>query len=231
MSDQSPTTGPWRVAGALALAHTVCFALAVAIGGPPTVHPGQEGIEHSFRDGPLSLVFTAGFVNTVGFLTLLPVMVFLTSALGRRTALGRWGAETAGYAGLGAIVVIVGTGFASGAAAAWGRSQGLELQTTLAINNIQNFAYLLALPLLGTLALGFGIGAVSGRLLTRWVGWGGIGVGAALLLAVPAAGAGIQYGMPLWLLWWTGVGVSLMRHRPTASPTPASTETLEQVAR
>lgn len=216
MTDQPSTPlSHWRVAGALTLVHVLCFILAVSITGPPTIHPGQERIEHSFHEGPLTELFTAGFVNVIGFLALLPVLVFLGGALGRRTPVARWAAQTASQAGLGFVVVIVGAGFAPGAAAAWSRARGLDLETTLAINNIQNFAYLLGLPLLALVAAGLGVAALDTGTLTGWVGWGGVVVGTALMLAIPAAGVGIAYGMPLWLLWWAGVGITLLRHRPT----------------
>ena len=66
----------------------------------------------------------------------------------------------------------------------------------------------------GAFAIGTGVAALQDRLLTRWVGWGGVGVGIALVLAIPAAATGIQYGMPLWLVWWVGTAVSLLGHDP-----------------
>lgn len=224
MTEPAPTPRTmWRIAGALALAHVVLFLLAVAVSGPPTIHPGQEGIEHSWHEGPVAQVMASGYLNVLGFLALLPAFVFLGSVVGRRTAAGHWAAQTATLAGLGFVLVVVGTGFAAGGAALWSRETGLDLETTLALNNIQNFAYLLGLPLLGVFALATGYAAVTERVLTRWVGWGGIGVGIALLLALPAAGVGLTYGMPLWLLWWLGVGISLLRHDPgSAAAAPAA---------
>ncbi|MGI8986692.1 MAG: hypothetical protein ACR2GM_07855 [Nocardioidaceae bacterium] len=215
----------WRIAGVLALVHVAFFIVTAAITGAPTVHDGQEGIEHSFVEGGMARIMTGGYVNVLGFLSLIPVMVFLARAVGRRSEGGRWAAQTAAAAGLGFVVVIIGSGFAPGAAALWGTHNGLDLETALVINNIRNFAYFLTLPLLGTFAIGVGISALSDRVLTHWVGWGGVAVGAALMLAIPAAGIGLQYGMPLWLLWWLGVGIALLRHDPAATSTPATTRT------
>ena len=214
-----PVTPPvlWRAAGAFALTHVLVLIGATALTGPPTVHDGQAGIEHSFNDGDLARLMTAGYLTVIGFLVVVPTMVFLAQHLGRRTAVGRWSARTGAAAGVAYVVVIVGAGFSAGAAALWGRDHGLALETVLAVNNIRNFSYLLALPLAGAFAIGTGVAALQDNLLTRWVGWGGVGVGAALVLAIPAAAAGIQYGMPLWLLWWVGVAVSLMRHRGGAT--------------
>lgn len=217
MTDLDPIPAPhWRVAGGCALLYVVCFAVSVVISGQPTVHEGQEGIEHSFVEGDLTRVMFGGYVVLLGYLSLLPATVFLARAVGRRTVAGRWAAQTAAAAGVVYVAIIVGSGFAPGAAALWGSHHGLDLGTVLAVNNIRNFAYFVVMPIMGVYTIAVGLSALSDRVLTRWVGWGGVAVGAALVLAIPAASAGIQYGMPLWLLWWVGVGVSLLRHDPVA---------------
>ena len=204
----------WRLAGGFALAHVVLFLAAAAITGQPTVHPGQQGIEHSFNEGSFARVVSGGYLLVLGFLALVPVAVFLARNLGTGSPAGRWAAQTAGAAALAFVVVITGAGFSAGAAALWARDHGLDLETVLAINNIRNFAYFLALPLAGTFALGSGIAALTDRTFVHWIGWGGIGVGLALVIAIPAAAVGIQYGMPVFLLWLTGTGITLLRHRP-----------------
>ncbi len=112
------------------------------------------------------------------------------------------------------VVVIVGAGFSAGASALWARDHGLDLETVLAINNVRNFAYFLAPR--GDLHVRRRDRGAHRRSAHALAGWGGVGVGIALLLAIPAAGIGIQYGMPLWLLWWIGVAVTLLRHRAAA---------------
>jgi len=203
-----------RAAGAFALAHVVLFVAASALTGQPTVHEGQRGIEHSFNDGPLSRLFAAEYLLVLGFLAALPVIVFLASHLGRSSEAGRWAARTAAAAGLGYVLLVVGTGLPAGTAALWALDRGTDLETVLALNNVRNFAYFLALPLAGTFALATGLAALADRTMTRWVGWGGVGVGVALLLAVPVAALGIQFGMPLLLVWWTGLAVLLLRALP-----------------
>lgn len=206
----------WRLAGGFALVYVACFLITVVMTGQPTVHAGQEAIEHSFVDGNLTRVMTGGVVILLGFVALLPAMTFLARTVGRRTEAGRWAAQTAAAAGVLYVAIIVGSGFAPGAASLWGLHHGLDLDTVLAVNNIRNFAYFVVMPVMGAYTICVGLSALSDRILTRWVGWGGLLVGTALLLAIPAAAVGIQYGMPLWLLWWLGVGVSLLRHDPTS---------------
>jgi hypothetical protein len=203
-----------RAAGAGALIYVAAFAVAAVITGQPTVHDGQGGIEHSFVDGGLERPFAGVYLLALGFLVLLPTMVFLSGALGRRSPFGSWAAQTATLAGAAYIVVIVGVGFSAGAAALWAHQQALDLPSVLALNNVRNFAHFIATPFMGLYAIALGIAAISDRLLNVWVGWGGVTVGVAFLLAVPAAVVGVQFAMPLWLLWWVGNGIALLRHRP-----------------
>lgn len=204
----------WRLAGGLALAHVVLMLVGVITSGTPTIHEGQEGIEHSYVEGSLARIFTGGYVETIAFVLLVPVLVFLGRGFGRRTEAGAWASQSAAAAGLGYVSVVIAGGFAAGAAAAWGAADGLDLQTTLAINNIRNFAYFLSLALLGAHAIGLGIAALSDGRMTRWVGWGGIGTGVALIAAVPAASIGIQdYATLVWIVWWVGLGVLMLREQ------------------
>lgn len=124
-------------------------------------------------------------------------------------------AQVARATGVVYVTVIVGVGLSAGAAALWALDQGTDLQTVLAVNNIRNFSYFAATPVMGACALALGVAALLDGVLTRWIGWGGVAVGTALLLAVPAAAVGVPYAQPIWLLWWLGVGVTLWRHRST----------------
>jgi hypothetical protein len=208
-----PSCRMWGAAGLLVLAYVGSFVAAIALTGPPTVHDGQGVIEHSWNEGNLLLAMTGGYVLLLGLLCLTAAMVFLARTVGHRTEAGRWAAMTAAAAGVLYVVTIVAGGLAPGAAALWGFEQGLDLQTALAVNNVRNFAYFAVMPVLGAHALALAAAAFIDRMFAWWVGWGGVIVGVALLLAIPAATIGVQYGMPLWLLWWLGIGVSLLRHR------------------
>jgi hypothetical protein len=149
-------------------------------------------------------------VLVLGFLAAVPVLAFLAANLGRGSEAGRWAARTGAAAGL-AYVLVVGTGLAAGTAAMWALDHGTELETVLAVNNVRNFAFFLALPTAGAFVLGTGIAALGDGLGGRWFGWTSIAVGVALLLAIPAAAVGIQFGMPLLLVWWLCLATSLLR--------------------
>ncbi len=209
--------GAWRLAGSLAIAHLVLMLAGIITSGTPTIHEGQEGIEHSYVGGSLTRIFSGGYIEMIGFVLLVPVLVFLARSFGRRSDVGAWAAQTAAAAGLCYVAVVVAGGFAAGAASAWGSSHGLDLETSLAINNIRNFAYFLSLALLGAHAIGLGVAALTDRIGTRWVGWGGVLTGLVLVTAVPVAWAGVQdYATLVWIVWWVGLAVHLLRRPGSA---------------
>ncbi|SOC53557.1 hypothetical protein [Ornithinimicrobium cerasi] len=210
-----------RCAGVAALLFVAASVVSMLVSGPPVVHVGQEGLEHSLSGRGLAAALTGLAVVTAGLVVLLLAVTYLAQSLGRRSAVGALAAQTGWGAGLGYVVVLVGAAFPAGAAAAWASDGGMALETVLLVNNVRNFAYLAVLPLMGVTALGLGVAALTDRSLTRWTGWGGVTVGVLSLLALPAAAVGITYAMPLWLLWWAGVGVTLLRR-----PAPATVSTL-----
>lgn len=201
----------FRVAGGLALAHVALFAVGIIIRGAPTIESGQEGIEHSWSAGPLERVLAGTWVDLVAFMVLIPVFVFLAGFLGKSAA-AAWASRTAAAAGMAYVVTVACVGFAAGAAATWGASHGLDLETALAVNNIRNFTYFTGATLLGVHALATGIAVLLDRVLVRWIGWGGVLVGAVALLTGPLAAIGVgTIGFPLWMVWFVCLAISLLR--------------------
>ena len=213
-------SGPRRLAAAGALLFVATFVVSVVLSGPPIVHERQQGIEHSLSERGVVPVFTSMFVLVLGLLALTVTMTFLANALGRSSASSALAAQAAWAGGLGYLFILA-VAFSAGAAAAWARHGGSELEIVLVINNVRNFAYFAAMPFMGVAAIGFGAAAIADRVMTRWVGWGGVAVGALCLLAVPAAAVGVSYAMPLWLLWWLGAGITLLRQPAVDEPTEA----------
>ena len=85
------------------------------------------------------------------------------------------------------------------------------------VGNVRNFAYYLSILALGAHALGTGIAAVTDGTMKRWVGVGGIGVGILLFAGVAAQGLtdGANYASLLWMIWWIGLGITLIRRGST----------------
>lgn len=207
-------TGPRRLAAVGALVYVAAFVVSVLLAGPPLVHPGQAGVEHSLSGRGMTLALASMSVLLIGLLALVITMTLLAQTLGRAGAMAALAAQSAWAGGL-AVVSILAVAFGAGAAALWSQDHGGDLAMVLAINNVRNFAYFAVMPFMGLAALGFGAAAVASRILTRWVGWGGMVIGVLAMFGIPAAAVGISYVMPLWLLWWLGVGITLLRTKVT----------------
>jgi Domain of unknown function (DUF4386) len=208
----------WQVAGGLAIAHVVLILAGIMLQDGPLCSDGPEGIQSQYVEGDMARTFTGGLIESVGFLLLVPVLVFLSRALGRSSETGRWAAQTGLMCGIGYVVVTFAVGFPAGAAAMYGAQHGLDVDTAFAINNIRILGYFLSLMLLGGQTLAVAVTAFSDRIATRWLGVGGVVTGIALLLAAPFASIGQQdWATLIWMVWFVGMAVVLLRHQPTES--------------
>jgi hypothetical protein len=203
----------WQLAGALAVAHVALMMGGLALQEHALFADGVPGIRSAYAEGDLARTIAGGMVESVGFLALLPVLVFLSTHLGRSSEAGRWAARTALAAGVGYVTVTLAVGFPAGAAAMYGAQNGLDLDVAFALNNLRVFAYFLSLGLLGVHAIGVGLAARQDRFLPRWAGVGGIVTGVVLLASLLASTIGLQdLGTLVWLVWWLGLAVGLVRH-------------------
>lgn len=209
-----------RAAGVLAVSHVMLMVVGITLQQTPSLDEGAEGIEQYYAEANLSRVLGGGYIEVLAFLCLLPVLVFLAQAFGRRTDTGRWATRTALTAGVAYVAITIGTGFAAGAASLWGTQHGLDTATALVVNDIRNIAYFLSLAPLGVHAIALGIAAITDRTSVRWVGYGGVLTGLVLIAAVPASVVGLQdYATLVWIVWWMGLAVILLRGRPAGAPT------------
>lgn len=205
----------WRLAGGFALAHVVLLFIGISQQSPASLSDGPTGVEKAYGDANITRVFTGGTIELFGFLCLLVATVFVARAIGRCTESGRWAAQTGLMAGVGYVAATFAIGLPAGAAAVYGAQHGLDPDTAFAINNVRNFAYFASLMLLGTQTICIAISAFSDRTGTRWLGWGGLVTGGTLLAAPALASVGAQdWTTLLWMVWWVGLSVFLLRHDP-----------------
>ena len=209
----------WRTAGFLAFGHVVLVLAGISQQRSPRLGDDAAAVAAEYVDGDLVRILTGGYVEALGFLLFLPVAAFLARAVGRRSEAGRWAAQTAFAAGALYVGASLAPGLAAGAAALYGAQDGAPLEAVTVVNDVRNFAFFLSLLLLAVHAAGVGLSALSDRVLPAWVGWSGIGVAAALLAAVPAAGLGAaDWATLVWMVWFIALAAVMIRHRPAAEP-------------
>lgn len=204
----------WHFAGALALVHVALIPVGLFLQQGPLFADGVQGIADAYVEGDAGRAFTGGILESFGFLLMVPVLVFLGRVLGRRTEAGAWAAQTGVLCGLAYVAATFAVGFPAGGAAMYGAQHGLDLDTAFALNNVRIFGYFLSLLLLGGSTLGFAVAALADRVHPRWFGGFGIVTGVALLASTPLAGIGQQdWGSLVWMVWFVGVAVLMLRHR------------------
>lgn len=201
----------WRVTGALALAHVV--VVLAAITQEPLAEHGQSArqVFEVYQQADLTRAFAGGYLEAGGFLILIPATVLVNRALGRRTALSRVAAQTFLASGVALVASTLAVGFPAGAAALYASQHGADPATVLAVNEVRNFAFVLQVALSCAMALALGVAALAERTHVRWIGWGGIAVGGAGLVATPFAHDAVSL---LWTVWWVGLAVLFLRGEP-----------------
>jgi hypothetical protein len=212
----------WQIAGVLAIAHVVLIPVGIALQASPLLSEGRQGIVESYVEGDLTRSFTGGVLESFAFLLMIPALVFLARAFGRRTETGAWAAQTGLMCGLAYVAVTFAVGFPAGAAAMYGAQHGLDVDAAFALNNLRIFGYFLSLLLLGGSTIGIAISSFADGVHRKWIGAFGLVTGVVLLASTPLAGIGQQdWGTLVWMVWFVGVGVLLLRHRePATAETP-----------
>jgi hypothetical protein len=205
----------WHAGGLLAGGHVVLMVTGILVQSTPSLSEGEAGILRYYARGDMTRILTGGYLELLGFVLMLPVVVLLATELGRRTEAGRWASTSAGAFGVGYVAMTVGSGLAPGAAALWGTHHGLDPTTALVVNDVRNFAFFLGLALLGAHTLGVALAALADGWATRRVGWGGVVTGTVLLCSVPLAGVGLaDVATLVWIVWWVTLAVAMVRAAP-----------------
>lgn len=204
----------WQVAGALGLAHIVLIPVGIALQQSALFADGTAGIRDRYVEGDFARTASGGMLEAFGFLLLIPALVFLARALGRRTEVGRWAAQTGLMCGVAYVAVTFAVGFPAGAAAMYGAQHGLDVDAAFALNNVRIFGYFLSLLLLAGSTLGIAVSAHGEGVHRRWIGGFGVVTGLVLLASTPLSGIGLQdWGTLVWMVWFAGVCFLLLRHR------------------
>jgi hypothetical protein len=206
---ETRTLAHWRLAGGLALAHVVLMFTGLSQEVSPVHGDAADKVLATFAGASFDRVLVGGFVESLGFIVLLPALVFLARAVGRGSEAGRWAGHTGLAAGIAYVAVTLASGFPPGAAALYGAQHGADAQTVAVVDEIRIYAFFLSVLLLGLHAISVGIAALADRRFTRWVGYGGVLAGIATLAGV-AAGA-VNVASMVWIVWWVGVAVCLLR--------------------
>jgi hypothetical protein len=208
----------WRVAGGLAIAHVVLLFAGFSQERSTVLGGSTADARHALVEGSMARDLIGGYVESFSFVLLLPALAFLAHAIGTRTAVGRWAASTSLIAGVCYVAITLATGMPAGAAALYDGHRGADLAPATMVADVRTFAFYLSLLVLGLQALALGVAAVSDRFSPRWTGVGGIVVGVLLFAGVAGAGLGLHdYASMIWMVWWIGVAIALIRNAPTAA--------------
>jgi hypothetical protein len=210
---------PWRWAGALALAHVAVMLAAFSQEVVVTHGESFAKIQDAYAGAPLGRTLGAGYVEALAFFVLTPALVLLARLFGRRTELGRVASQTFLALGVALVASTLAVGFPPGAAALYAAHHGVDPGAISTVNDIRNYGFVLQVALMAGMTLALGIAAIADRLHTRWIGWGGVAVGGVGLVATPFVHDAVSL---VWMIWWVGLGVVLLRGtgRATSVPIP-----------
>jgi hypothetical protein len=197
-----------RVAGAFGLAQVVVMFAAMTQEVMVDHSTPLATLQHDYGTADITRVFGGGYVEATSFLLLAPAIVIMARVFGRGGEATRASAQTFLALGIAWIASTLAIGFAPGAAAIYGMQHGADLHSVAMVNDLRNYSYYLQVTIQGGMAIALGVAAVLGRAWSRSVGWGGVVIGAAIVVGTPFAHNGL--GM-LWLLWWVYLCVLLVK--------------------
>ncbi len=201
-----------RWAGGLALAHVVVMLGAFALEGTASLEHGTPAakVQHTLADLGLTRTLLSGYVESLAFFVLVPAIVLVARTFSRRTELGRLAAQAFLVLGTAFIASTLAIGFPPGAAALYAAHHGVSAGTLATVDDLRNYGFVLQVALSVGMVLAIGIAALAEQHHTRWIGWGGIAVGVVGLVATPFVDNTVS---SLWLIWWVGMGVVLLREK------------------
>ena len=203
-----------RLAGGLALGHVVLMLAAFAFEGVASAEHGTSPgkLADLFRGVDLTRTLAAGYAEALSLFVLVPGIAVIAYLFSRRTTAGRLAAQTFAGFGIAYVASTLAVGFPPGAAALYAAHHGVDAGSIAMVNDIRNYSFVLQVALSVAMVLALGVAALAERLHTRWVGWGGVAVGAIGLAVTPMVHNAVSMA---WMIWWVGMAVVLLRqNRP-----------------
>lgn len=215
----------WRTAGLLAVGHVVLVLAGISLQSSPRLGDDDAAVSAAYVGSNMARVFGGGYIESLGFVLLLPVIAFLARAIGRRTDVGGWAAQTGFAGGIGYVVVSLVPGLAAGAAALYGAQHGADLASVSVVNDVRNFAFFLSMLFLAVHAAGVSVSVLSDAILPAWIAWAGLATAAVLTASVPFAAVGaVDYATLVWILWFVALAAVMLRHRPAGAGVPTGSD-------
>ncbi len=209
----APSSAPMRrAAGGLALGHVVLMLGAFALEGVASAQHGTSPskLVHLYGGASITRTLGAGYLEALAFFVLTPAIILVAWLFSRRTTAGRIAAQTFAAFGISYVASTLAVGFPPGAAALYAAHHGVDAGSISMMNDLRNYGFVLQVALSAGMALALGVAALLERIHTRWVGWGGVGVGVVGLAVTPVAHNAISM---VWLIWWVGMAVLLLRQK------------------
>jgi hypothetical protein len=204
----------WRWGGGLALAHVI--VLFAGFSQEVSVEHGTplSQLMQKYQGADLTRVFAGGYVESMAFVVLVPALVVLARLFSGRTETGQLAARTFLGFGLVYAAATLAVGMVPGAAALYAAQHGADVRLVATVNDIRNYGFVLQVAISLAMTLALGVAARAERIFVRWVGWGGIALGAVGILATPFVHNGLSM---LQLIWWVGLAVLCLRGGPKSA--------------
>ena len=209
----------WRAAGWLAIAHVVLLFVGAALLNALELGDKASVASDALVASSLAKSYAGGLAQFVGFLVFLVLAMLLARLLRGEGEVSSWLSSCIAASAITYVAVTIATGFAAGAAALYDGHHGASLATVTTVNDIRNFGFVLCSGVIGLFSLAVAAAARVTGLLARWVTYTGVAVGVASILAVPAARAHVtDVSTMLWFVWFTALGVAMVRRARQAAP-------------
>ena len=203
----------WRVFGGLALGSIVLLFAAISVEGmTPELGSKPSEFAKALMHGSLITRFAGGYAEALSTLVFLAAALLLARLLRGSTELTGWLASlmsATAIINVGSSLIV---GFPAGAAAIYDGHHGATLQTVTTMDDLRNFAFFLSITDLGVFTACAGAAILATRILPRWLGWAGVGVGLLCVVAVAGARAGSHdIADMVQMVWWVLLAVAALR--------------------